>query len=303
MDHDVVIRTLMECDKNSTLGWQGGEPTLAGLDFYKRVMEYCPDHINHTMMTNGTLIDEDWAKFLKDNDFLVGISIDGTETIHNTYRDQWKQTIRGLQLLLDHGVPVNAVVTVNQANWNHGVRVYRLLVKLGITYLQFIPICINNNLQYPGGINGHKWGSFLVDVFREWLKTGMDKVRVHIFDECVRGVIGEAANTCVHSSSCGGFVVEANGDVYACEHFVDDTDINTKLGNILSTSFQKMANITKFLSFQTYKITDECAGCEYYRLCYGGCIKHRYNRFSRNVLCEGYQKFFKEFISEIVPLR
>jgi uncharacterized protein len=174
---------------------------------------------------------------------------------------------------------------------------------LGITYFQFIPICGKNGLKYPGGIAGWEWGTFLVDIFREWLKYDTDKVGIQIFDECMRAVLGERATTCVHSEGCGGFVVEANGDVFCCEHFVEEDEINSKLGNVFDSCFHEMAHSIPFLSFNSYKLSQDCSGCEYYYLCYGGCIRHRAHRFNRSNLCDGYKRLFQQFLTEIVPLR
>ena len=295
MSIEVVQKVLSHCNGNTTLGWQGGEPTLAGLDFYREVIELCPDHTNHTMMTNATLIDQDWAKFLKKNNFLVGVSIDGTETTHNTHRSQWRETVEGLGRLLGNGVRVNAVVTVNRANWSHGVQVYRSLVNLGITYLQFIPICLGNY-----SINGYEWGAFLTDVFQEWLSSGTNRVGVQLFDECMRGLMGEEALSCVHSDRCGGFVVEADGDVFCCEHFMDDE--KNRLGNVFSSSLMEMADSTCFKLFNTRKLMQCCLDCRYYNLCHGGCVRHRVTQFGPSILCEGYRTFFAQFMAEIVPL-
>lgn len=294
MSMDTVHRVIGLCFEGATLGWQGGEPTLAGLDFYQKLMDFCPINIKHTLMTNGILIDKSWAEFLAKYNFLVGVSIDGKESHHNTYRSNWKQTVAGIRSLLEYNVSTNAVVAVSKANWNHGVQLYRALTSLGLTYFQFIPIC---DEKY--GINDYEWGEFLISIFREWMPKDIDRVGVQLFSECVRNMIGEQPTCCVYNESCGGFVVEADGRVYCCEHFIDDNF----LGNIHETDFMEMAHSIPFQSFNTKKYMSYCTDCRHLGLCHGGCIKHRAIPSGPNLLCRGYQRFFDVFVEEIAPLR
>lgn len=298
MPIQTVERIIHQCPPNSTMGWQGGEPTLMGLDFYEHVVNLRPD-INHTLMTNGTLLNAEWAKFLSANKFLVGISIDGPRQIHNIHRSDYDKTVAGLQHLLDHNVSVNAVVTVHNANWNRGVKIYRTLKRLGITYMQFIPI-LSNPLISEYSIMGYEWGVFLRSVFREWLKHDIDKIGVQLFDDCMLSITNRSPQCCAYNEQCGGFVVEADGNVYCCEHYIE----SSLLGNILEQTFEDMVDSPTFQIFSSDKPAKYCKHyeCEFVSMCWGGCKKHRLSSGTdKNILCDGYRQLFQEFVREITP--
>jgi len=299
-----VVRAVVNSDP-AVVGWQGGEPTLVGLQWFRAAIETFPTTTQHTLMTNGILLDNNWVKFLRDHNFLVGVSIDGTEKMHNANRAEWAKTVDAIQLLLEHEIPTNAVVTVNRANWNHGVKVYRTLVKMGVKYLQFIPVVVDE--KHNCGITGYEWGTFLVDVFSEWLENGLGWVSIQLFEEIARNVIGESSTLCVHCESCGGFVVEATGAVFCCEHFVgawvEHLNRSAYLGNVIETPLHEMGESSVFKNFNNLKSLSACQDCEHRHLCYSGCIRHRAMNGRENLLCAGYKNFFERFLEEVVPLR
>ena len=265
------IRQLLESHTTPTVtvAWQGGEPTLMGLDFFKRSVEFVeqyrrPDQeVEYTFQTNGVLLDDDWCQFLKANNFLVGLSVDGPEEIHDTYRvnrggdGTFKQVMRGWEALRRNEVDFNILCTVNAANQHHGRAVYRFFRdELGATWMQFIPIVerataetlpIANqgwseqpgesrllytqtgNLVTERSVGGEQYGRFLVDIYEEWLRGDVGTVYVQLFDVTLHAYFGQHL-LCIHAPTCGyGPALEHNGDLYTCDHFVEPDFL---LGNI-----------------------------------------------------------------------
>jgi uncharacterized protein len=296
MPMKIVHAALTTCDKNSTIGWQGGEPVLAGLDFYKRAVGY--RQLNHSLQTNATLINREWAQFLAANNFLVGVSIDGDRDTHNKYRGGWDETVRGIRLLQEENVSITAMVGVYEVSEGRGRSVYQTITGLGINYIQFIPIVrppIFSNLCY-----NTNWGVFLIDAMEAWLEDGFGRVGVQNFEDCAVAYAGYKPQCCVHNKLCGGLVVEADGDVFACEHFIPQH----RLGNILRNSWKDLTRSWQFKRFQDIKLPSGCRKCAYFRLCYGGCKAHRTGlKQTGQLLCQGYKFFFERFISTIAPLR
>ncbi|MDU2150908.1 MAG: radical SAM protein, partial [Varibaculum cambriense] len=250
-------------DGNVTMLWQGGEPTLRGLDFYKKALKLCDKYrrpgqvVKHALQTNGTLINAEWARFLFDNDFLVGISLDGPEEYHDTYRvnragrPTQKMVLKGWEHLQNYGVKCNILCTIHHANQDHGQEVYRYFRdSLGADFIQFIPIVERVNdkdlAQAEAGwrsrkdrnlsnekvgllyrqqgqtvtsrsVEPEKYGVFLLEVFNEWIRHDVGKVFVQDFDAALAAMFGQISN-CVHAPSCGNnFALEFNADVYACD--------------------------------------------------------------------------------------
>ncbi|MBL0106821.1 MAG: anaerobic sulfatase maturase [Ignavibacteria bacterium] len=312
------IRQLLESHRISevTVAWQGGEPTLMKLDFFRLSVEIVEKYrrpgqvINYTFQTNGILLNDEWCEFFKKNNFLVGLSVDGPREIHDTYRvDRGSQgtfdkVMKGLNLLQRHKVEYNILCTVNAANENHGRTVYRFFRdELKAKWIQFIPIVeratsetidIANlgwsvqkdrkrlfytqtgNLVTERTVGALQYGRFLVDIFEEWVRHDVGKVFVQLFDVTLESYIGRHM-LCIHAPTCGyGPALEHNGDLYSCDHFVEPDYL---LGNIHKTHMQDLVSSPEQRKFGRDKLdslTAQCQKCEVRQLCNGGCPKDRF---------------------------
>ena len=307
-------------------GWQGGEPTLAGLSFFEQVITLQKKYkgskkILNTLQTNGILLDESWAEFLKNNKFLVGISIDGPRDIHDRYRKRqngkgtFEDVVHTIQLLRKGQVEFNTLTCVHRHNWMKGKEIYRFLKSVGSKYLQFIPIVERKGtsrsdgleLVYSGddkaeitnwSILPEQWGHFLNSIFDEWVKEDVGQIYVQLFDVTLAGWVGMDPPLCVHSKKCGRAVIlEKDGSVYSCDHFVYP---EYRLGNIMEKSLAEMVNsdFQNNFGLKKMEVSEKCKGCEYLFVCNGGCPKHRFveidqGKGKQNYLCEGYYMFFK----------
>ena len=294
------IRQLIESHQTPeiTIAWQGGEPTLMGLDFFRRSIEYArkyarPDQtIQHTIQTNGTLIDDEWAAFFKEHHFLVGLSIDGPREMHDVYRQDkggaptFDKVMRGLSFLKKHGVEWNALVTLNHANVDHPVEVYRFLRdECGATFIQFIPIVERlheNGVPFGDAVTDRsvtapQYGQFLIDVFEEWVRHDIAEVYVQMFDVALANWYGEPSGLCVFSKTCGtALALEHNGDLYSCDHFVEPA---YRLGNINQTHMIELVASDQQLKFGRDKfdtLPQYCLNCDVRFTCHGGCPKDRF---------------------------
>jgi len=308
--------------------WQGGEPSLLGLDYFKRIIELqhkygAGKRIENSFQTNGTLLNDDWGRFLKQHNFLVGISIDGPEHIHNqhrTYLDgrgSFSQVMNGIEVLKKHNVDFNTLSVVNRHNSKYPEEIYQFLKRIGSGYLQFIPIVerqVNkprtDNLQLTHAgqreatvtdwsVLPEDYGQFLIGVFNEWIKTDVGTVFVQQFDAALANWVGESAGICIFSKTCGdSVVVEHNGDVFSCDHFVYP---EYKLGNINDTTLFSLVQSKRQETFGLNKLHNlprQCKGCHYRFACHGECPKHRFTysssgEYGLNYLCKGYQLFFE----------
>jgi uncharacterized protein len=336
---EAYIRQLIESHRapEVTVAWQGGEPTLMGLEFFKRSVEFVQKHlrpgqkVEYTFQTNGVLLDDAWCEFLKAHNFLVGLSVDGPEDIHDTYRlnrggeGTFKQVMRGWQYLRKHGVDVNILCTVNAANQHHGRRVYTFFRdELGADWIQFIPIVERAtaatlpiaNLgwaEQPGGprllytqtgslvtersVGGEQYGRFLVDIYEEWVRRDVGKVFVQLFDVTLHAYFGQHL-LCIHAPTCGyGPALEHNGDLYTCDHFVEPDYL---LGNIHQTHLLELVASPRMREFgdnKRDKLTKQRQACDVRMLCNGGCPKDRFvqsrdGEEGHNYLCHGLYFFF-----------
>ena len=268
--------------------WQGGEPTLMGLDFFRRVVALQAERmgtgqvVTNALQTNGTLVDRKWAEFLSANNFLVGVSLDGPAGLHDHYRRDEKRRgshariMQNLKVLLDEGAEVNILVLLNERNVREPERVYDFLMSTGVKYFQFVP-CIEPG---PGGtpafyaITPEQYGEFLCRVFDRWLDSPMD-ISVRDFDDLMMMRQGQPANTCINQPRCGGyFLIEHNGDVFPCDFFVLP---KWKLGNLNETPLSELRMSPKLAEFGEQKtmLSVQCRECKWLTFCYGGCIKHR----------------------------
>lgn len=315
---ETYIRQLLESQRASevTVAWQGGEPTLMKLDFFRRSIELVEKYrradqkVQHTFQTNGLLIDDDWCLFFKQHNFLVGLSVDGPRELHDAYRVDRRGTgtfdlvMRGWQHLRKHGVEFNILCTVNAANEQHGRAVYRFLRDaLGAKWVQFIPIIERateqtlalanqgwsehaggkrllytqtGNLVTTRSVGAAQYGRFLVDVFEEWVRHDVGRIYVQLFDVTLEACFGRHL-LCIHAPTCGqGPALEHNGDLYSCDHFVEPKYL---LGNILWTPMQKLVASPEQRKFGQDKqdtLTAQCQACMVRNWCNGGCPKDRF---------------------------
>lgn len=308
--------------------WHGGEPTMAGLEFYREAVRLQKKYgkgrnIRNTMQTNATLLTDELCQFFKANGFLLGISIDGTEELHNAYRKNvagegsFSMTMHGIELLQKHRIPFNTLTTVNRVNMEWPLEVYAFLRKL-TDYMQFLPVVEALPTQYeadagqhfamPPGIHSIKikhpvtdfsvtpegYGAFLCAVYGQWQHQDRGTKHVQLFDVTHGNLAGIPSTLCVHNPLCGhSGCVEANGDVYACDRYAFPS---YKLGNIVQTPLGELMEQNKaFGMHKTCGLPEECLDCPYIKLCFGGCPKDRLWG-GRNYLCEGYKLFFKKVL-------
>ncbi len=290
--------------------WQGGEPTLLGTGFFEDVLRLQKKHnirnikISNSIQTNGTLITDEMARFFKENDFLVGISIDGPEELHNRYRlnrsgkGSFHQVMAGIEKLKKHSVEFNTLTVVQDDNSKHPLEVYNFLKDAGSGYIQFIPIVEPSMGRKPVGgrtVAPLDWGKFLTAVFQQWLKEDIGRIYVQHFDLTLGQYMGLPSSLCVHGKYCGkAMAIEHNGNVYSCDHFVTEENY---LGNI-SDSLADIVNSEKQVRFGMDKydaLSKECLNCAYLPLCYGGCPKDRLVKKTggmQNWLCEGFYYYY-----------
>jgi len=333
------IRQLMESTPGPEVpvAWQGGEPMLRGLDFFRRSVELAQRHrkphqrVLHTIQTNGTLIDDEWAAFFKQHHYLVGLSVDGPRELHDAYRVNKKNegsfcdVIRGWHLLRKHAVDVNILCTIHAANQDHPLEVYHFFRdELGAEYIQFIPIVERatsetlatanegwgglrgrdrplykqeGHLVTHRTVNAEKFGRFLIAIFDEWVKRDVGKVYVITFDVALGSWMGQH-NLCIVSPTCGNaLALEHNGDVYSCDHYVEP---DYRLGNIHQTPLGRLVASEQQRRFGRDKfdtLPDYCKECPVLFACYGECPRSRFiqtpgGEDGLNYLCAGYKAFF-----------
>jgi serine-type anaerobic sulfatase-maturating enzyme len=316
---EVYLRQLIEAHAGApevAVAWQGGEPTMMGLDFFRRSVELAEalkepgQRIAYTIQTNGTLLDDDWGTFFAEHGFLVGVSIDGPREIHDTYRvnkagrGSFGQVMAGLAALQRHGVEWNALTTVHAANQDRGREVYRFLRdECGARFLQFIPIVERatpetlaaanagwgervrgrplyvqeGNLVTDRSVAPGGYGRFLIDIFEDWVRADIGEVYVQMFDVALANWYGEPPGLCVHSETCGlALALEHTGDVYSCDHFVEP---GYKLGNIGDRRLLDLVVLPQQQRFGLAKrdtLPRYCRECDVRSACHGGCPKDRF---------------------------
>lgn len=308
--------------------WQGGEPTMLGLDYFRTIVslqrKHCPPghSVGNALQTNGTLLDDEWARFLHDEKFLVGLSLDGPPHLHDHYRRDRRQlpssarVLAGWELLERHGVETNVLCVVNDRNGDCPVEVYRYLRDLGVRFIQFIPIVERTDRQgrlapppqpgdedfsvAPWSVSPEQYGRFLCKVFDEWLRRDVGKVSVQFFDLQVGIWAGEPASLCVFAETCGaGLALEHNGDLYACDHYVYP---DYRLGNIAQAPIETLAALPQQRQFgldKKARLPAACRRCEWRFACHGGCPKHRFlpteadDPERLNYFCRSNRMFFQ----------
>lgn len=304
--------------------WHGGEPTVLGLEYFRKIVkiqhEHRPlgKHIVNGVQTNGTLLNEDWCRFFSDEGFSVGLSLDGPKEMHDRHRltkggkPTFDRTIRGYELLHRHQVPTDILCVVNADNARYPLEVYRFIKKLGAVYVSFLPM-VERKAEADGGVGSltvtpEAWGTFLCEIFDEWVDRDIGKIKVQIFEEAARTAFGQEHSLCIFRPVCGDIpVIEHNGDFYSCDHFVDEKHrigniIETPLGKLLESAEQRAFGKAKWDSLPRY-----CLECQVRDMCHGECPKNRFFRTTDgeeglNFLCAGYKRFFshcKPFVEEV----
>lgn len=299
-----------------TIAWQGGEPTLLGVDFFRRAVEIAErvkrpgTRLLHTIQTNGTLLDDEWGAFFAEHGFLVGLSLDGPREMHDAYRVDKKgrptfdRVMAGLDVLRRHRVETNILCTVHAANGDHPVEVYRFFRdECEIRYIQLIPI-VERDERLPApavtdrSVDPAQWGRFLIGVYDEWVRRDVGEVFVPTFDAALANWLGISGGMCIFNSTCGDAVaLEHNGDVYSCDHYVEPEHL---LGNVLQTQLVELIAKPEQREFGRAKrdtLPAYCRACPVEFACHGECPKNRFaltpdGQPGLNHLCEGYRAFF-----------
>ncbi len=316
-----------------SFAWQGGEPTLLGVDYFRQVIELQKKHANgkritNALQTNGVLLDDEWCEFFTANNFLIGLSIDGPRELHDRYRvdkagkSSFDRVMRGLEFLKRHQTEFNTLTVVNRANSQKPLEVYRFLKETGSKFLQFIPLVERKpdtgakeyelDFSEPplagkwspsepvtaASVESRQYGEFLVKIFDEWVRQDVGQVFVQLFDSALGSWMGAGASLCVFAETCGtALVLEHNGDLYACDHYVYP---RYKLGNLMNQSLGEMVNSPAQRKFGTDKqmtLPKYCRECDVKFACNGECPKHRFLRTidgepGLNYLCAAYKRFF-----------
>ena len=311
-----------------SFAWQGGEPTLRGVEFFERVVQLQQEYANgkkieNAFQTNGILIDARWCAFLAEHAFLVGLSVDGPEALHDQYRRDrggrptFAAVMRALALLKQHGVAFNTLTTVHRGNAHSPLEVYRFLRDTGSQFLQFIPI-VERAAEQPGidsltlieptdaaraqvtpwSVDPVAYGDFLVAIFEEWVRRDVGRVFVQQFDVALESWCGLEPSLCVFRETCGSaLALEHNGDLYSCDHFVYPQH---RLGNLMNASLGEMVSSPQQAAFGEAKrdrLPAECRSCDVRFACNGECPKHRFmpakdGSRDLNYLCAAYKRFF-----------
>lgn len=325
--------------------WHGGETLMRPVSFYKRALElqryYAGGRqIDNCIQTNGTLITEEWCKFFKENNFLVGVSIDGPQEFHDEYRKtasggpSFQKVMKGIQLLNKYGVEWNALAVVNDFNADYPLDFYHFFKEIGCHFIQFTPIVERKVSRTDGltlapgmeeggelldfSVTPEQWGTFLCEIFDEWVRNDVGDYYIQLFDATLANWVGQVPGVCTMAEECGhAGVMEYNGDVYSCDHFVFP---EYRLGNLGERSLYELMNSEKQKEFAKNKkkrLPQQCQECEFLFACHGECPKNRfvkdeYGNPGLNYLCKGYKMFFDhvapymdfmkaEFLAERAP--
>lgn len=319
---NLIRKAFVGAEGSVSIAFQGGEPTLRGIEFYYKAVEYVKHYnkknlpVTYAFQTNGTNIDEDWCRLFQECGFLVGISMDGTWKTHNRYRhfkngkDTFETVMEGIQLLEKHQIPYNVLTVVHNETVAHVNEIYKFYNKKNIEYQQYIP-CIDP-LQKDRGVmvyslNPESYGEFLIRLFKKWEEDVKKKHMVYIrqFDNYVGILKGHNPEACDQRGCCGiQYVVEADGSVYPCDFYMLDPYY---LGNVNENSFKEMDQARQKLCFmeESLKISEDCLNCRYLPLCRGGCQRNRVKQEDgtyKNYFCKAYRIFFDECADELVQI-
>lgn len=307
--------------------WHGGEPLMRPLSFYRKALELQKKYgrgrnISNVIQTNGTLLTDEWCRFLHENNWLVGVSIDGPQEFHDEYRrtasggPSWAKVMRGIQLLNKHHVEWNAMAVVNDFNADYPLDFYHFFKEMGCRFIQITPV-VERMVNHADGrhlatltddatapvtdfsVTPEQWGRFLCAIFDEWVRNDVGQTYVELFDCILANWVGVTPGICVYAKECGhAGIMEFNGDVYSCDHFVFP---EYRLGNIREKTITEMLygeQQQQFSRLKSQSLPKECKKCEWEFACHGECprtrfIKDVYGNPGKNYLCEGYRMFFR----------
>jgi uncharacterized protein len=330
MEFDLLEKYIVQHIEATTddlilFSWHGGEPTLAGIDFYRKAVEiqkkYLPvgKKLVNGIQTNGTLINDEWCRFLKSENFLVGISMDGPEEFHDRFRlknngqGTFNEVLRGYQLLQRYEIITEILCVVNAVNAEYPQEVYRFLKSLNAGFITFLPLVERKSgfktEVADNTVSPEAFGKFLVQIFDEWIENDIGKVTVQIFEEALRAAFDKEHTLCIFKENCGGVpVIESNGDFYSCDHFVNPQHL---LGNISEKSvsdFLDSAEQKAFGKAKSLTLPEYCRNCEVLAMCNGECPKNRfietpYGEPGLNYLCAGYKMFFTHCVPFVEAVR
>lgn len=309
--------------------WHGGEPLMAGIEYYRKAMEFQEKYkgdkeITNTLQTNGLLLNEEWCQFFHDHNFLLGISIDGPKDIHDAFRvnkggaPTWDKVMAGVKLCMEMEVEYNTLSVVSSMCEGRGVEIYRFLKSIGSRFMQFLPAVehvvdtgegkrpaivapntVSNSYLADWSVSPKGYGTFLNDIFDEWVLQDVGTYFVQMFDVALAQWVGAVPGLCAFGDTCGeALIVEHNGDVYSCDHFVYPQHL---IGNIMEDELWTLFKSNKQFKFGINKrntLPNECLRCKWYFACRGECPKHRFEKaengeLNKNTLCEAFKVFFK----------
>ena len=311
--------------------WHGGEPLLAGKEFLRKAVALQQKYgegrtIENSIQTNGLLIDDEWCQIFRDNNFLVGVSIDGPESIHDAHRvdaggqPTFARVMKGIERLYRNRVEYNTLTTINIHSEGRGAEVYNFLRQISV-FMQFLPVAellCDGRVQSPENegadiapwsVSAKGFGQFMCDVFDIWVKNDVGRRYVQLFDATLALMVGVQPSVCSLCETCGsGLTVEHNGDVYCCDHFVYP---EYKIGNIHTDHLADLAYCDRQFEFGVAKrslLPRECRHCKFYNLCHGECPKHRFiadntGEYGKNYLCEGYRMFYEHTESAMKQMK
>ncbi len=313
---DYIVQHLRASpDEVIRFSWHGGEPTVLGLEYFRKIVDIQRHHrpsdrvIANGMQTNGTLLDENWCAFLFAEGFSIGLSLDGPKELNDCHRltrtqeSTFERAMRGYELLRRHGVPTDILCVVSAENARHPLEVYRFFKAIGAGYLTFLPL-VRPLASAEGGVSpdtvsAEAWGDFLCQVFDEWVRGDIGRIKVQLIEEAARTAFGQEHSLCILRPECGDIpVLERNGDLYACDHFVDSEH---RLGNIRKTPLADLLDSPAQRAFGRNKwegLPQVCRDCGVRDMCNGECPKNRFLRApdgtpGLNYLCAGYRRFFE----------
>jgi uncharacterized protein len=319
MTDDILEKYIIQHIQASTediinFSWHGGEPLLAGIDFYRKALRLQAAHkpagktILNGIQTNGTLINEEWCRFIEKEGFIIGISIDGPAEFHNTFRrtkdggKTWQQVYRGYQLLKQHGVSPEVLCVINSENIKHPLVIYDFFKQMGAKYITFLPLVEPDGDSSTGvssnSVPSEEFGFFLSEVFDSWVENDISEIKIQIFEEAARTAFNQEHTLCIFKVNCGGVpVIEYNGDFYSCDHYVNKDYV---IGNIMDhslTGFLESQRQVEFGKVKSVTLPGYCLECEVRSMCNGECPKNRFiltpdGKAGLNYLCKGYKYFF-----------
>ena len=311
--------------------WHGGEPLLAGKEFFRKAValqqRYAEGRtVENSIQTNGLLVDDEWCAIFRDNNFLVGVSIDGPESIHDAHRvdaggnPTFARVMKGIERLYRNRVEYNTLTTVNIHSEGRGAEVYNFLRQISV-FMQFLPVAellCDGRVQSPENqgadiapwsVSAKGFGQFMCDIFDVWVKNDVGRRYVQLFDATLALMVGVQPSVCSLCETCGsGLTVEHNGDVYCCDHFVYP---EYKIGNIHTDRLADLAYCDRQFEFGVAKralLPRECRHCKFYNLCHGECPKHRFicdntGEYGKNYLCDGYRMFYEHTAADMERMK